>query len=78
MVNEKVKELESKLKDFQRFIGTLLILSSYLYLGAIINTFMRPSTDGKILMLLAFVTVLSGILLATKQRKIKIELEKER
>nr|WP_255637602.1 YrhC family protein [Virgibacillus salarius] len=70
--------MESKLKDFQRFIGTLLILSSYLYLGAIINTFMRPSTDGKILMLLAFVTVLSGILLATKQRKIKIELEKER
>ncbi|MFD1362977.1 YrhC family protein [Lentibacillus salinarum] len=54
-------ELEAKLKDYRRFTATLLILASYLYMGAIINTYIHYSSDGKGLIILAFLTaVMAG------------------
>ncbi|CDQ39493.1 MULTISPECIES: YrhC family protein [Virgibacillus] len=78
MVNERLKQLQNKFKDYQRFIGALLILASYLWLGAMINTFIRPSNDGPVLLILAFLSVVLGIGLAFKQKQIKQEIEEER
>ncbi|WP_164668533.1 YrhC family protein [Virgibacillus doumboii] len=68
-------QLNIKLKDNQRFIATLLILASYLYIGAFINTYIKLSPDGSGLTILAFaITILAGILTFQSHRmKIKIE-----
>ncbi|MFB4166554.1 YrhC family protein [Virgibacillus sp. JSM 102003] len=74
-----IEQLELKLKDYRRFTATLLILASYLYMGAIINTYIRQSPDGSSLTLLSFATtVVAGWLIYQSHRmKIKIQ-ENER
>ncbi|MFD2630909.1 YrhC family protein [Oceanobacillus kapialis] len=68
---DKQKKLELKMKDYRRFIAVLLILSSYLYMGAIINTYLKPSAHGDILFVLSLGGIVTGIVLAVKQLNIK-------
>ncbi|WP_042223383.1 YrhC family protein [Oceanobacillus manasiensis] len=75
---DKQKKLELKSKDYHRFIAVLLILSSYLYMGAIINTYMKPSGNGDLLFVLSLGGIATGIILAIKQLNIKKEIENER
>lgn len=77
-VLDQQKKLELKWKDYQRFTAVLLILSSYLYMGAIINTYMQPSSNGDMLFVLSLAGIITGIILAVKQLNIKKEIENER
>ncbi|AUJ26185.1 MULTISPECIES: YrhC family protein [Virgibacillus] len=69
------QRLKYKYIDYQRFIGVLLILSMYLFLGAIINTYLRPSEDGIVLIGLTLVSLGAGFWLAYQQRQIKRKLD---
>ncbi|MGY0694304.1 YrhC family protein [Virgibacillus sp. FSP13] len=71
----KTKELELKLKDYHRFIITLLIISIYLYMGAVMDTYINPKADGGLLTGFSFgmVVVAAGFIM--KFRKIKAMLE---
>ncbi|MEC5422174.1 YrhC family protein [Virgibacillus sp. C22-A2] len=77
-MEDKAKQAELKLKDYQRFIAALLILSCYLYMGAVINTYISPSSDGVILLYLSLTSVVSGIILYFQKYRIERELENER
>ncbi|NBJ68608.1 MULTISPECIES: YrhC family protein [Clostridia] len=70
-MDDKQKQLQYKYTDYQRFIGVLLILSMYLFLGAIINTYLRPSEDGVALIGLTLVALSVGFWLHYQQRRIK-------
>ncbi|WP_188453584.1 YrhC family protein [Virgibacillus oceani] len=71
----KRKELELKLKDYKHFIITLLLLSIYLYLGAVINTYVQPANDGEFLFNLSFGITLVIILFGLRFRRLKAKLE---
>lgn len=73
-MNDK-ERLELKLKDYQLFIATLLIVGSYLYMGAIINTYIRPSGDGEALFTLSLILVVSGIGLFDHRQRLKAKHE---
>ncbi|MFD1038563.1 YrhC family protein [Virgibacillus byunsanensis] len=74
-MNENIEFLQLKLKDYQRFIVTLLILSSYLYMGAIINTYIQPSSDGNALFNLSFTITIVAMFFFYKKHRIKKKLE---
>ncbi|WP_106497070.1 YrhC family protein [Lentibacillus sp. Marseille-P4043] len=75
-MDSKTKELELKLKDYQRFIITLLIISIYLYMGAIMDTYIRPKADGGLLTGLSFGMVTAAAGLIMKYRKMKSKVRK--
>ncbi|SDQ47702.1 YrhC-like protein [Virgibacillus subterraneus] len=70
-----IEQLELKLKDYRRFTATLLILASYLYMGAIINTYIRQSPDGSSLTLLAFATTFVAGWLIYHSHRLKIKIQ---
>ncbi|SFA69646.1 YrhC-like protein [Lentibacillus halodurans] len=67
------KKLESKLKDYHRFAVTLLILGTYLYMGAIINTYFHYSPDGKGLSVLSFAAIIMAGWFHIRTHHIKIK-----
>lgn len=75
-MDKKQTELEMKLKDFKRFVSTLIILSCYLYMGAVINLYFRPSDHGMVFVYLTIVTVLATMGFLYKYNKIKMTIEK--
>ncbi|MBU5265825.1 YrhC family protein [Virgibacillus proomii] len=78
MIDEKQKQLEEKYIDYQRFVGALLILASYLFLGAMIYTYIRPSDDGKWLLGLTLLALAVGFWFTYKQRRIKKTINEKR
>ncbi|TFJ94039.1 YrhC family protein [Lentibacillus salicampi] len=69
------QKLELKLKDYRRFTATLIILSSYLYMGAIINTYIHYSPDGRGLTVLSFAVALVAGWLGFRTHRLKIKLQ---
>ncbi|QKY69530.1 YrhC family protein [Lentibacillus sp. CBA3610] len=69
-------ELKLKLKDYHRFSVTLLILASYLYMGAIINTYIHYSPDGSGLTILSFAAVTIAGWFSLQTHRLKIKLQK--
>ncbi|WP_010531070.1 YrhC family protein [Lentibacillus jeotgali] len=53
-MTHREQKTETKLADYRRFTVTLLILAVYLYIGAVINTYINYSADGKALTILSF------------------------
>ncbi|WP_171038038.1 YrhC family protein [Aquibacillus sediminis] len=51
-MEEQSTKMKQKIKDYSRFLITLLILSVYFYLGMIINTFLVPSEQSGLLIIL--------------------------
>lgn len=74
-MNPETKELEAKRKDYKRFITTLLIISVYLYMGAIMDTYIRPTGVGGILIGLSFGMLAAVAWFIVKYRKIKGKIE---
>lgn len=74
-MNPEAKELEAKRKDYKRFITTLLIISIYLYMGAIMDTYIRPTGDGRILIGLSCGMLVAAAWFTVKYRKIKGKIE---
>ncbi|WP_176555820.1 YrhC family protein [Virgibacillus ndiopensis] len=74
MMNKR-KELELKLKDYKRFMITLLLLSIYLYLGAVIDTYIQPTNDGDFLFNLSFGMTVIVSLFGLRFRRLKAKLE---
>ncbi|MFC4558896.1 YrhC family protein [Virgibacillus kekensis] len=78
-MNLKEQHLELKLKDYRRFVGTLLILASYLYLGSIIYLYVRQSSDGNFLVLMSLGAVLSAGWFLYRSHRLKAKInENER
>lgn len=71
------RQLMLKQKDFTRFMAVLLIMGSYLYLGAVTVTYIQPANGGSLLFILSLLTVLSGLGYGYAAIKIKIQLENE-
>ncbi|MFD2046148.1 YrhC family protein [Ornithinibacillus salinisoli] len=77
-MNSKTK-LQSKLKDYQRFIITLILLSTYLFLGGVNNVFVYPSENGEKLLYLSGTLLIVGLVFSIQYVKIKrIITENER
>ncbi|WP_170840821.1 YrhC family protein [Oceanobacillus limi] len=70
------KQLELKLKDYLRFIASLIILGTYLFFGGIINVYIQPSENGAELFYLSFALLLIGLGLSFKYIKLKKTIEK--
>ncbi|AIF45386.1 YrhC family protein [Virgibacillus sp. SK37] len=77
-MKDKKKELENQLIDYQRFVSALLILSSYLYMGGLIKTYLQPSSHGGILFLLSLISVSAGIWFIGKGKGIQDKISQER
>lgn len=71
------KALHSKWRDYRRFSLTLLIISSYLYMGGIIDTYIQPAADGTVLFLLSLLMGIAGGFALRKAHKIKASLEEK-
>ncbi|MFA1820493.1 YrhC family protein [Virgibacillus oceani] len=76
-MDKSSKQLKLKQKDFRRFMGVLLVIGSYLYLGAVITTYIQPANGGNLLFIFSLLTVLSGIGYGLTSLKIKKQLENE-
>lgn len=74
-MKSKIEQLEIQFKDYHRFIGVLLIASCYLYMGAMINVYIRPTSDGALLCHLSLLSVMICTCFAFKLYKIKIQIE---
>ncbi|HLS07606.1 YrhC family protein [Lentibacillus sp.] len=68
------QHLDLKLKDYRRFTVTLMILASYLYMGAIINTYIDYSPDGKGLTILSFLAAFTAGWLSFRAHRLKLKL----
>ncbi|HLR61088.1 MAG TPA: YrhC family protein [Lentibacillus sp.] len=75
MRHQKQKK-ETKLADYRRFTVTLLILASYLYMGAVINTHINYSADGKALTLLSFASAAIAGWFSFRTRRLGGKLQK--
>lgn len=73
-MDNKTLELTLKLKDYQRFVSTLIILSCYLYMGALINLYLRPSGHGMTFIYLTIASVLSSIVFLYRYKKLQIKV----
>lgn len=73
---KSMKQLKAKIEDYQRFIATLLIFGSYLYIGAINNIYIHPASDGKVLLALSFFSILASCILFERQYKLQKMLKK--
>ncbi|KGX93637.1 hypothetical protein N781_10970 [Pontibacillus halophilus JSM 076056 = DSM 19796] len=51
------KGMEGKIKDYGRYVLTLLMLSFYLFLGSVITTYLRPSEYNGVLFILTMFTL---------------------
>ncbi|SDK52495.1 YrhC family protein [Sediminibacillus albus] len=56
-MNQEVKQIEQKIEDYTRFLKTLLMLSTFLYLGLIISYYLEPNGKGAIVCGLLIATV---------------------
>ena len=72
---DRQRALRLKLKDYQFFIAVLLIISSYLYMGAIFNMFSDSSKNGIDLLLLSFIMTVTGLGLQFHRNRLKKKLE---
>lgn len=75
IMDNKLTDLQLKLKDYQRFISTLIILSSYLYMGAVINIYLQPTNNGITFIYLTIIAILSTTVLLYKYNQIKTDVE---
>lgn len=76
-MNKSKKKLMLKQKDCRRFMTVLLVIGSYLYLGAVTTTYIQPTSGGNVLFLLSLLAILSGIGYGYASLKIKMQLENE-
>lgn len=76
MKDNYLEKLELLRKDIDRYIATLIILSSYFYIGAIINTFLKPSNDSIPLFMLTILTIVSTVVCLYKQHHVIKKIEK--
>ncbi|MBH0229956.1 YrhC family protein [Halobacillus yeomjeoni] len=61
--------LQKKIEDYKRFIATLLILSSYLYMGTLISIFEYKSNDYYYLLPLTVSSLLAVTIFMVKINK---------
>ena len=73
---KSMKYIKAKIKDYERFIITLLIGSIYLYLGAINDIYVHPSSGGELLLILSFGSFFLSLIFAKCNYKLKRRLEK--
>lgn len=76
-MNKEKKQLIEKQKDCRRFMVVLLIIGSYLYLGAVTTTYIQPANGGTLLFILSLLTILSGLGYGYTSLKIKKQLDQE-
>lgn len=50
------KQLKEQIRDYRRFVATLVIVSSYLYIGGIHDIYIQPSSEGHVLLVLSLIT----------------------
>lgn len=74
-MNNRFKKLEQKLKDYQRFIVTLLIMCTYVYLGALNDLYVYPSEDGTKLLLISFGMSIAGLVFMFRFQQLKKRLD---
>lgn len=68
---KSTKQVKAKIEDYQHFIATLLIFGSYLYIGAINNIYIHPTSDGKLLLILSFSSIIVSIIFFDRQYKLQ-------
>lgn len=71
----KIEKLKIKAKDNKRFCIIMLILSTYVYMGAVNNTYIEPASDGTFLFYLSLALVGSGLLFLYRHNKIKSKIK---
>lgn len=64
-----MEEIKGKMEDYSRFIVTLIILSFYLYIGTVINTFVYQSSQAIILVFLTIVSLSAAMVFVLKWKK---------
>ncbi|HLR40464.1 MAG TPA: YrhC family protein, partial [Virgibacillus sp.] len=67
--------LKLKAKDSKRFCMIFLILSTYVYMGAVNNTYITPASDGLFLFYLSLVLIGIGLLFFYRYNKIKTKIK---
>ncbi|HEX6595107.1 MAG TPA: YrhC family protein [Bacillota bacterium] len=76
-MNPQEKEIIVQLRDYRRFIAVLLIVGTYLFLGAVNNIFIQPADDGPKLLGLSFICLTAGIWFVYKYVQLNKTLHSE-
>jgi len=72
-----VEMLMAKLRDYHRFLGTLIVVGAYFYIGSLIQIYIRHEAGGTKYALLSVGCVIVGFLFTFRINKIKKEIEEE-
>jgi len=76
-MSSSTEALLAKLQDYNRFIGTLLVISSYFYIGALIQLFIKHGPDGIKFTLLSLVFAGTGYWFYALTNKIRVQIDEE-
>ncbi|MDY0408515.1 YrhC family protein [Virgibacillus soli] len=75
-MHDRRKQLVQKISDYKHFIVVLLIVSSYLYVGAYHDLYMDPREDGETLILLSLLLVITSGLFFIRMLRLKKRIKK--
>lgn len=76
-MKDSMQEMNLKRIDYERFSITLIILSIYFYIGAIITTYIEPASNSQILFFLACIALLFVVYFFYKRQQIIKQLDNE-
>lgn len=68
---KSIKQLKEQIRDYHRFIATLVIVSSYLYIGGIHDIYIQPSSEGRVLLILSLITASLSFIFMVRCRQLK-------
>lgn len=69
--------LMAKLRDYHRFLGTLIVVGVYFYIGSLIQIYIRHEAGGGKYALLSVGCAVVGFLFTLKINQIKQKIEEE-
>ncbi|HLR80585.1 MAG TPA: YrhC family protein [Bacillota bacterium] len=73
----KYQRSRVRLQDYRRFVAVLLIVGTYLYLGAVHNIFIQPADDGTKLLGVSSLCLLTGVWFVYKYVQLNKSLHNE-
>lgn len=72
-----VEQLTAKMRDYNRFAGTMIVLGIYFYIGSLIQIYIRLASGGTQFALLSLGFTLAGFMLLTNANRIKKEISEK-
>ncbi|WLV23639.1 YrhC family protein [Aciduricibacillus chroicocephali] len=76
-MKETGEQLMAKLRDYNRFAGTLIVMGVYFYIGTLIQIYIRHAAGGTKYALLSIGFAVSAMVFLLKAYKIRRKIQEE-